>query len=51
MPRKDFSQIAFDVVQQAIGAKKPKPPTEVKKTAVKRPLTRKTKIDTKRQDG
>ena len=51
MPRKDFSQIAFDVMQQTIGAKKLKLSTEVKKAAVKRPLTRKTKIDTKRQDG
>ena len=33
MPRKDFSQIAFDVVQQAIGDVVPEPIDEKKKAA------------------
>jgi hypothetical protein len=33
MPRKDFSQIAFDVVQQAIGEVVPEPIDEKKKAA------------------
>ena len=33
MPRKDFSQIAFDVVQQAIGEVAPEPIDDKKKAA------------------
>ena len=33
MPRKDFSQIAFDVVQQAIGEVVPEPIDDKKKAA------------------
>ena len=33
MPKKDFTQVAFDVVQQATG-EKPKPASEPKKKAV-----------------
>ena len=33
MPRKDFSQIAFDVVQQATGEAVPEPVDEKKKAA------------------
>jgi len=33
MPRKDFSQIAFDVVQQAVGEVVPEPIDDKKKAA------------------
>ena len=47
MPKKDFTQVAFDVVQQATGAKPKEAPEPKKKAAppVKRIAAKKAKKD------
>jgi len=48
MPKKDFSQVAFDVVQQATGEKPKKSPKPKKKAAPKVPKgAAKNKVDKK----